>query len=72
MPRLNRRKHDKMRNAQEVILRQIGRGGNSSLSSLTKALNKNYSDVSDSVKILQEKGFVKQSGIRKGRGYPEK
>lgn len=72
MPRLNRRKHYKMRNAQEAILRQIGRGGNSSLSSLTKALNKNYADVSGSVKILQEKDFVKQSGIRRGRGHPEK
>jgi len=71
MPTLNTHKHYKMTKAQEEILQRIGRGGNSSASSLKKDLHKNYSDVRNSLFILQETGFVKKSGMRKGRGNPE-
>jgi len=72
MPRLNRRGHYKMTSVQETILRQIGRGGNLSVTSLTKSSNRHYSDVKDSVIILQKKGFVTPGATHKGRGRPEK
>jgi DNA-binding PadR family transcriptional regulator len=71
MPRLSV-KHYKMTDAQRTVLCQIGRGGNSSIASLTKTLDKNYSDVSGSLNILKDAGFVKQIGEHKGRGKAEK
>jgi len=63
--------YPKLTSLQQQILVEISKGVKSK-SAIARKLGKKYPDVHDAVKILNDKGLIKQKGERQGRGLKEK
>jgi len=67
-----KKRHYKMTQLQQEILRHVARGEESSKSTISKALHKNYPNVNDSVERLVRNGYLIQRGERQVIGKKQK